>query len=503
MTLDPRTPLVVGVGQFTRKPTVEDLDGIGDNIAMMAEAARRAADDSGATNPAKLLRDIHSVRTVAIMSWRLKHPSGALAAAIDAEPKQFQQSTVGGNSPQMLLTSAASDIAAGKLDSVLIAGSEAFLARRRANQAGVTLPWNSAESEAPMAEVVGHDRSGSHEVEMAVGLVMPTQMYPVFENALRGQAEDGPLAHEVRVSEMWARFNEVARTNPYAWSPEPMTAEQIRTPGPDNRYVGYPYTKYQNANMTVDQSAALVVCSVEAARAAGVPEDRWVFPWSGADCNDHWFVSERENLYSAPAVGFNARAALALAGIGIDDVDHLEIYSCFPCMVQMSAHAMGIDPFTDPRPLTQTGGLCFFGGPGNNYTTHGIAAMVERLRAERGVGLVTGNGWFSTKHSLGVYSTDPPANPFRSANPQPELNATPQTKLVDDYDGAATLESFVVMHERDGSPAMGTVAARTPDGARTWANTTDLDDIAWLESGEPAVGSSVSVKDRVLISKHA
>jgi acetyl-CoA C-acetyltransferase len=498
MALDPRTPVVVGVGQLMRKPTVDELDGIGDNIQMMAEAARRAAADSGASDPAKFLAGVQSVRTVAIMSWRLQHPAGALAAAIDADPKQFQQSTVGGNSPQMLMTSAANDILAGKVDSVLIAGSEAFFTRRRAAQAEYTLPWSSAESQAPLADVVGHDRNGANEVEMSVGLMMPTQVYPLFENGLRGQASDGPVAHEVRVSEMWARFNEVAQTNPYAWAPEPMSAEAIRTPSADNRYVGYPYTVAQNANMTVDQSAALLVCSVEVAQAAGIPEDRWVFPLSGSDCNDHWFVSERENLYSAPAVGFNARAALSLAGIGMDDVNHIEIYSCFPCMVQMSADAMGIDPFSDPRPLTQTGGLRFFGGPGNNYTTHGIASMIDRLRAEPGVGLVTGNGWYSTKHSLGIYSTTPPANAFRSANPQPELNATPQTKLVDEYDGAGTLESFVVMHERDGSPAMGTVAVRVGDGARTWATTTDKDIIGWLESGEPVVGTAVSVKERLL-----
>ncbi|HVT78573.1 MAG TPA: acetyl-CoA acetyltransferase [Acidimicrobiales bacterium] len=498
MVFDPRTPVVVGVGQLMRKPTVDDLDGIGDNIQMMAEAARRAAQDSGAGDPTKFLASVQSVRTVAVMSWRLKHPSGALAAAIDADPKQFQQSTVGGNSPQMLMTSAANDILSGKVDSVLIAGSEAFLTRRRASQAGVTLPWGSAESEAPMAEIVGHDRNGSNDVEMSVGLMMPTQVYPLFENGLRGQAPDGPLAHEVRVSEMWQRFNVVAQSNPYAWSPEPMTAEEIRTPSDDNRYIGYPYTKYQNANMTVDQAAAVLVCSVEAAQAAGIPEDKWVFPWSGSDCNDHWFVSERANLYSAPAVGFNARAALGLAGIGMDDVNHIEIYSCFPCMVQMSANAMGIDPFGDPRPLTQTGGLCFFGGPGNNYTTHGIASMVERLRAEPGIGLVTGNGWYSTKHSLGIYSTTPPATPFRSANPQPELNATPRTKLVDEYEGAGTLESFVVMHERDGSPAMGTLAVRVGDDARTWATTTDRDFMAWLESGEPVVGTAVTVKDRAI-----
>jgi acetyl-CoA C-acetyltransferase len=498
MPVDPRTPVVVGVGQLTRRPTVDDLEGISDPVGMMAEAARRAADDSGAGDPGKFLRSVQSVRTVDVLSWRLQHPSGVLAGLIDAEPKQYQRSTTGGNSPQMLMNSAAADITGGLLDSVLIAGAEAMLTRRRAGQAGVQLPWGSAESEAPMAERVGEDRNGSNDVEMAAGLMMPTQVYPLFENALRGADPDGPLGHELKVSEMWARFNEVAQTNPYAWSPEPMTAEQIRTVTDDNRYIGYPYTKYQCANMQVDQAAAVIVCSVEVARAAGIPEDKWVFPWSGSDCHDHWFVSERASLATSPAVGINAKNSLSLAGIGIDDVNHIEIYSCFPCMVQMSAYAMDIDPFTDPRPLTQTGGLVFFGGPGNNYSTHGIASMVERLRADGGVGLVTANGWYATKHSTGIYASTPPANAFRAAKPQAELNATPQTKLIDEYDGTGTLDSFVVMHERDGSPAMGTIAVRTPDGARTWATTTDMDIIGWLESGEEVVGTPVSVKDRVL-----
>ncbi len=498
MALDPRTPVVVGVGQLTRKPTVDDVEGVGGPVEMMAEAARLAAEDSGATNPAKLLGGLSSVRTVEIMSWRLQHPAGALAALLDAEPKQLQRSTTGGNSPQMLLNSAANDIREGLVDSVLIAGAEAFLSRRRAGQAGYQLPWNSAESEAPMAERVGEDRNGSNDIETAVGLLMPTQVYPLFENALRAASPDGPKGHEVKVSEMWARFNDVAQANPYAWSPEPMTAEQIRTPADDNRYIGFPYTKYQCANMTVDQAAAVIVTSAAAAQAAGIPEDKWVFPWSGSDCNDHWFVSERDNLYTSPAVGINAKHSLALAGVGIDDVNHFEIYSCFPCMVQMSAHAMGVDPFTDSRPLTQTGGLVFFGGPGNNYSTHGIASMIDRLRSDGGVGLVTANGWFATKHSMGVYATTPPSTAFQSAKPQPELNATPQTKLVDEFDGAATLETFVVMHERDGSPAMGTVAVRTPDGARTWANTTDADLLSWLESDDGVVGSAVHVKDRAL-----
>jgi acetyl-CoA C-acetyltransferase len=174
MALDPRTPVVVGVGQLTRKPTVDEIGSVGGPVEMMAEAARAAAADSGAGDPAKLLMGLSSVRTVEIMSWRLQHPAGALAALLDAEPKQYQRSTTGGNSPQMLLNSAANDIRDGRVDSVLIAGAEAFLSRRRAGQAGHQLAWSSAESEAPLAERVGEDRNGSNEIEMSVGLMMPT-----------------------------------------------------------------------------------------------------------------------------------------------------------------------------------------------------------------------------------------------------------------------------------------------------------------------------------------
>ncbi len=474
---------------------MHDLEGIGGPVDMMAEVARIAAADSGASDPAKLLGSVQSVRTVEIMSWRLQHPAAALAAKIDAEPKQFQKSTTGGNSPQMLMNSAAADILAGTVDSVLIAGAEAFLTRRRAGQAGINLSWGSAESDQPLAELIGDDRGGSHDREAAVGLVMPTQIYPIFENALAATDPDGVAAHRVRSSEMWSRFSEVASKNPYAWSPQVMGAEEIRTPSEDNRYVGFPYTKWQCANIQVDQAAAVLVCSVEAARAAGIPEDKWVFPWSGSDAHDHWFVSERANLHTSPAVGINGEHAMTLAGIGIDDVNHIEIYSCFPCMVEMSANALGVDPFSDPRPLTQTGGLVFFGGPGNNYSTHGIASMIDRLRAEGGVGLVTANGWFATKHSLGIYSTTPPSSSFRRAKPQAEVNATPQTKVVGEYIGAGSVESFVVMHERDGSASMGAVAVRTADGNRTWTNSTDADFLSWLESGDAVVGSVVNVND--------
>jgi acetyl-CoA C-acetyltransferase len=219
---------------------------------------------------------------------------------------------------------------------------------------------------------------------------------------------------------------------------------------------------------------------VSAARDAGVPEDRWVFPLSGADAHDHWFLSHRADLRSSPAIGRAGKSALALAGAGIDDVAHIDLYSCFPCAVQIAAHELGL-PLEDPRRLTVTGGLGFAGGPGNNYVSHSIATMAQRLRADPGaLGLVTGLGWYVTKHAVGVWSTAPPPSGFRRGDPQPEVDALPQRTPAAGYEGEADIETYTVVHDRDGQPEFAVLALLTPDGHRAWARTADDDDMDGL-----------------------
>ena len=145
--------------------------------------------------------------------------------------------------------------------------------------------------------------------------------------------------------------------------------------------ISFPYPKLCTANMQVDQGAGYIVCSVEAARAAGVPEERWVFPLAGADAHDHWFISHRPELHRSPAIRLAAGAAFALAGVGPDDLGPIDLYSCFPAAVQMAAREIGL-PVDDPgRPLTLTGGLTFGGGPGQQL--HLARHRPARRRAAR------------------------------------------------------------------------------------------------------------------------
>jgi acetyl-CoA C-acetyltransferase len=233
-----------------------------------------------------------------------------------------------------------------------------------------------------------------------------------------------------------------------------------------------------NSNNADEQGAGVILCSAERATALGVPRDRWVFPHSGTDAHDHYHVSERDDLGTSPAMRVAGRAALALAGVGVDDLAHVDLYSCFPSAVEIAAAELGL-PLD--RPLTVTGGLSFAGGPWNNYVMHSIATMAGRLRDEPGaLGLVTANGGYITKHAFGVYSTEPPADGFRYADPQAEVDALPRRVLDEAPDGEVGIETWTAMHDRDGRPETGIVIGLLDDGRRAIGTTTDADVLAAL-----------------------
>jgi acetyl-CoA C-acetyltransferase len=313
---------------------------------------------------------------------------------------------------------------------------------------------------------------------------MPVQLYPMFETAVRAASGEGVDEHQGKIAELWSRFSTVAADNPYAWSQTALSAEEIRTPGPENRMVGFPYPKYMNSNNDVDMAAAMIVCTAERATALGVPQDRWVFPHSGVDSHDHYFVSERADLRSSPAVRVAGQAALDLAGIGIDDVEVIDLYSCFPSAVQVGAAELGL---ALDRQLTRTGGLPFAGGPWNNYVGHAIATVVQDLRDRPGAwGLVWGNGGYLTKHSIGIYRTEPPADGFRYHSPQSEIDALARRKLLEPADAAGEvgIEAYTVMHTRDGVPETVFAACLTSDGHRAWGTSSDAGLAAAMCEGE-------------------
>ena len=488
MALDPRTPVLVGAGQVLSPPDPDlALNERPEPVELMAEALRTAAQDCGGTGAGeRLLRCAQSLRVMVPLSWRYVDPAQLVADRLGIEVAEHALSVIGGNSPQTIVADAATAIAHGHLDVVLVAGAECTwtrLAARRGQDR--VLPWTTQSPATPPPVLLGAERAPVTDDELAQGLDRPRNVFPLFENALRAAAGEGIEEHQRRVSRLWSRFSEVAASNPHAWSRRVWTPEELSTVSQDNRMVAFPYPKRMNANDRVDMGAALIVCSLGAALSAGVPDDRMVFPLAAADAHDHWFLSQRRDLHSSPAIAAAASAALSAAGVGSDDVRFVDLYSCFPCAVQMAAAAIGLELDDPSRPLTVTGGLSFAGGPGNNYVTHSLAALAQRLRTEPGaVGLVTGLGWYATKHAVGLWSSAPGRVPFRHVVPQEEVDAAARRAPASDPEGELIVETYTVIHDRAGQPQLGILALLDAEGRRAWANVTAPDDLWGLETEE-------------------
>lgn len=459
----------------------DDLSQAVEAVAMMEQVVRDAAGDAGAPG---LLTKLDHVGVVQ-GAWKYSDPARLIADRVGATNARTSVSANGGNTPQSYLNSLASRISAGELGCAVVVGAETIWSRRRQRRAEMTVPFTKQVDVEP-DERFGADVLMQTEFEQARGMEMPIHFYPLFDSAIRHARGETIDEHRDRLARLWQTFNQKAVENEFAWSRTPMTADEIRDASPGNRMVGFPYTKAMNSNWDLDQSAAVLLCSVEVAEAAGVPRDKWVFPLAGTDAHDTYAVSHRRDLHSSPAITEAAKTLFSLASVGPDDVGHIDLYSCFPSAVQVGAESIG---FSEDRQLTQTGGLTFAGGPLNNYVTHSIATMVDVLRDDAGsIGLVSANGGFLTKHAIGLYSTEPPAAGYQAADVQDQVDLVPATPVAEDHTGPVTVEAYTVMHNADG-PELGLCALRTGDGARTWGRVTDLAAAAAMTT-EEAIGQT-------------
>jgi acetyl-CoA C-acetyltransferase len=410
------------------------------------------------------------VRVVSLLSWRYRDPGLLLAHRIGAEGARTRYTGVGGNVPQSLVNQACLDIQSGRADVVLIGGAETWRTRGRLRANGAKPNWTSQDESVAVAEGSDDGVQMAGPAEIRINLDRPAYVYPMFEQALRIAAGERPEDHRRRVGELWSQFSAVAATNPHAWSREALSADEIWQPGPANRMISWPYTKLMNSNNMVDQGAVLVLASAEKATYLQIPSDRWVFPYAGTDAHDTYAIGEREEFFTSPAIRIAGRRALQLAGATIDDVELIDVYSCFPSAVQVAANELGLPLADTGRPLTVTGGLTFAGGPWNNYVTHSIATMAEQLVANPGQrGLITANGGYLTKHSFGVYGTEPPTGVFRWEDVQAEVDREPTRDATVEWSGVGTVESWTTPFSRAGTPEKAFVAVRTPDDSRVLA----------------------------------
>jgi acetyl-CoA C-acetyltransferase len=471
--LDPRLPVLVGVGAAS---------GDREATALMAEALRAAADDAGAPS---VLAAIDRV-AVPEGSWSYPDPGRLVATAVGAPTARTHRVELG-IPQQTLINDACAAIRDGSSEVAVVVGGEAKRWARSPGAVATDQPGASPD--------VLQLRPGPvvAPVEVATRLWDPVQQYAMIDNALRAAEGQSVPEHRLRVSELWARFNRVARANPRAAFPTPMTAGEIDTPGPTNRPLAFPYNKWHSTQWTVDQAAALILCSVATARRLGVPTDRWVFPRVGLESTQAVSLLARGEPHRWPAMGVLGRAAAAWIGRPVAEAEVVEVYSCFPAAVRVQQRELGLDPEGTP---TVTGGMAFAGGPFNNFVYQATAEVVARLRSHPGsLGLVTTVSGLLTKPGLAVWCTEPDARGPLLADLTPEATAaTGQVAVVDSLDGyagPATVVTYTVTPEGL-EPAHTVVVGDTPDGRRCVAFSDDRGLAAHAEATE-LIGTEVTV----------
>jgi acetyl-CoA C-acetyltransferase len=382
----------------------------------------------------------------------------------------------------------------GDYDLAVITGAEALETVRQAKKAGERVAWSHRAKPAPPFPF----EAPFHPAEVAHDVFQAWLTFPVFDIARRARLGIAPATYLDQIGALLAPFSEVAAANPYAWYPTALSAEHLATPTPSNRIIGYPYTKQAVSVMDVDMAATVIVASHAKADELGVPPERRAYLHGWCHATDPTYVAEHTDLSASPAMTAASREALTCAGLDIDDVAHLDLYSCFASSVHLACDALDLDPH-DERGLTVTGGLPFSGGAGSNYMLHSIVTMLEVLRADPGsVGMVTGVGMHMTKHVFGLYSTAPPpqgrVRPPDAAAVQARLEPRPPTTIVDEHTGPAIVASYTVAHARGGEPEWGLVLADI-EGGRAYGRVEDPGLLEAMEA-EEWVGRAIQLDAR-------
>jgi len=479
-----RRPCVIGVARRTLHP--EDGDAP-EPLDLWEAVARDAAADSGGRD---VLRAVDDVNVVYGMSWVYDDGPGRLAERLGLGPGGRRLSGMSGTSPQKMLDDAAGRILAGRSDLALVTGAEALATKKRAKKAGRPLAWSHAPADKPRLPF----EDPFHPSEIAHRIFQAYLTFALFDVARRARLGLSPDAHLRGLGELFAPMSEVAAKNPHAWLRQAHSANDLVTVDARNRIVAHPYPRHLVSIMDVDMAAAVLLASEEKADALGVPRDRRVYLRGWCQTKDPVYVAEREDLSRSAGMREASRSALAMAGVGIDDVAYLDLYSCFGSSVSFALDALGIAP-GDARALTVTGGLPFHGGPGSNYLTHAVATLVELLRADPGaLGMVSGVGMHMTHHVYAVYSAEPGdvAVPDVEAA-QRRTEAAGRRAIAASGRGPATLATYSVVHDRAG-PSLGVAVCELPDGRRCYAQTGDADLMRALESSE-WVGREVVLED--------
>jgi acetyl-CoA C-acetyltransferase len=465
--VDPTTPVVVGAAEIVHR----NGDGFvpSSATALMLEAVEAALAQTGAA--AELGALVGEV-LVPHGTWPEADPGRAIAETIGAPGARSVRSELG-VLQHSLLARAAAGVNEGRFEVAIVAGGENRWSGVIAGKGGAPVPDAPAVAVGSEPdEVIAPTGIVISQIEIDRNLITAANQYAIIESAVRHDLGRSIDEHQRALGDLWSRSAAIAAQAAGSWNTSAMSSEEIAVESDSNRLIAAPYTKWLISQWNVDQSAALVFTTVGTARRLGIAEDTWVFPLAMVSSNAVIPMPERAEIHRWPASHICGVTALEKSGVAIDELAAVDLYSCFPAAVQVQARELGLPADLD---VTVTGGMTFSGGPYNNYSLQGAAAMIGVLRsgADDAVGITTAVSGLLTKPSVIVWSNGAPRRPFATLDVSAESDAATERRPVDpDLVGAATVVGATVVPDRDAS--LTTVAVlESAGGVRTVAQNRD------------------------------
>lgn len=478
MELDPTTPIVVASAELVHRDGVDFVSSSATDL--MIEVVRAALRPTGAS-------DELGAATGAVFvphgTWTESDPGRAIAASLGAPGARSVRSELG-VLQHTLLSRAAVGVQSGEFEVAVVVGAENRWSGVVAGKGGAPVPDAPPLASGEPDEVIAPTEPVISQIEIERNLTTAAHQYAIIESAVRHRLGRSIDEHQRALGELWARFARIAVDAPAAWDARGLDAGQIAIASDANRVLAAPYTKWLVSQWNVDQAAALVFTTVGTARRLGIDESQWVFPLSMVQSNLVVPMPERAEIDRWPAAGIAARAALDAAGVAVGDLGPVDLYSCFPSAVQIQAREIGMSP---DRDLTVTGGMTFAGGPFNNYSLQGAAAVVREVRvaAEPTVGLSTAVSGLCTKPAAAVWSNRAPSAPFAALDVTADSAAATERRPVDpSLVGTAVVVGATVVPGRESVAVVAVV--ESAEGIRTVA-----------QSDDPAIAERFSTVDPV------
>ncbi|MFX0058135.1 MAG: hypothetical protein ACFE85_10195 [Candidatus Hodarchaeota archaeon] len=482
------TPIIVGASQYTQ---YKDSDLLLDPLSLISKTSQEAIKDSGASD---IIDFIDAIYMVNINSWSYRDAPGELSKLLKITPKEKVYLPDGGNTPQMLANRAANAIGTLKHRAILITGGESLYSRLKARKRAIDLNWPKKETPDYME---GEIWDGTNAFENKYGLKYPPYSYAILETALRASLGRSIEEHKLYMGKLFERFSKVASQNPYSWNKESYSADEIIKVHQKNRYIAHPYTKRMCSNLFVNQSGSIIMTSENIAKKLNIDKKKWVYLMGGADLSNIHDITRRPRLYDSPAAREGSQLALQQAGLSLNNINKFDIYSCFPSIVEIIMNEIGLSE-DDPRGLTLTGGLPYFGGPWSNYSLHSIITAANLIRNDPSLKImIVANGGYNSKQSFGIYGMDPPTYPWCHRDDtiiQQSILSDILPEPVEKANGNLKVDGYTITYDRKGQPEKGIIIGILESGRRSLALIkTDSKKLLELEQTE-LIGKKFSIR---------